>query len=831
MGFINLLSRDDNIHQSVAMVCSDLSQNPIMLRASSRQRREQIFCWERLKTKSTPHPHLKFLDEVNQDIFKKIMENHRDEFSSDVKNRLATVQINMENSAWSRSIVPRQKELTDLPATYQGDRHVGRSYGSCLSNLPSKIINTLYMDTHRYIDATACFPTILLNVGRHLDVEALQGYVEERQAIFFGFLNESGINAAIIKTAVNAMIGSCPRLPLDFGLGPGKDDEIRTLSEHPFIIRLQADLQTVANQIKLEYPDFYAGISFMCARRGQVDNIHGVVLSYFCQDVEDACMRTVVNHLRTDIDDEIAKNMLWKYDGLMIPKTMAYGQDDETFLQALEAAVFNEHEIHIKFAFKDISSPSQAYQDCKVDIIVSAYQKWKKVFDMRYVKFINPPRYGRLREDGTYQLLSYGQNGSGGDIGFVAKEDNKEFFEQWVSDPTKRIYQGMKFCPPPAVLTPGYLNTYRGMAAARLSYDFSEETIKMMAQPFLIHIDHMCSGDQMSVVFMIKYLAHLIQKPGIKTEKVVFIRSIQGTGKDQLVNFLSNIIGENLVHRAAGVKDIRGTSSGNLENKLLACASECGYKDFQDSEFLKNLATRKTFTVQTKYVPEYTNNCYINLWMLSNQFWNMGMTRDDRRFFIIEANPKIAQDKEYHDPFGAYINDRENQFAVYKYLMGIDLEGFVPLSANSQTRVQELMAKQTINHCALFLKESFSDWVEYADSTNYDYRRVSDDVIKVSSSAILEYLKGYAENSKLEDKNTKAKLNTFSCAIFSEAKGHMAKYCPDGISAVSFGTSADKFRVGSRKKVCAYTFYIPAIQKYIYDHSENADDDQDEEES
>jgi hypothetical protein len=799
-----------------------------MLRSTSRQRREQVFSWERLKTKSTPHPALKFLDEVNQDIFKKIMDNHREEWSSEINNKMTAVQITMENSAWSRSIVPRQKEVPDFPSTYNGDRHVGRSYGSCLVNLPSKIINTLYMDTHRYIDATACFPTILLNVGRHLDVEALQGYVEERQAVFMGFLNDNGINAATIKTAVNSMIGSCPRLPLDFGLGAGRDDDIRTLSEHPFIIRLQADLQTIANEIKLSYPEFYAGISSMCARRGQVDNIHGVVLSYFCQDVEDACMRTVVEHLRTDIDDDLSKNMLWKYDGLLIPKTMAYGQDDETFLQSLEAAVFNAHGIHIKFSFKDISSPSMAYQDCKVDIIVSAYQKWKKVFDMRYVKFINPPRYGRLREDGTYQLLSYGQNGSGGDIGFVAKEDNKEFFEQWVSDPTKRIYQGMKFCPPPAVCTTGYLNTYRGMAAARLSYDFSEDSMNMMVKPFLEHADHMCSGDQMSFSFLIKYLAHIIQKPGIKTEKVLFIRSIQGTGKDQFFNFISYILGSSLCHRAASIKDIRGTSSGNLENKILVCASECGYKDFQDAEYLKNLATRLTFTVQTKYVPEYSQNCYVNLWMLSNQFWNMGMTLDDRRFFILEANPRIAQDPEYHGPFAAYIRDPENQFAVYKYLMGIDLEGFVPLNADTKTRVHKSMARQTINHCASFLKENFPCWTEYADSTNNDFRRVSDDTIKVSSSVVIDTLKGYAEASRIEDKNTKAKLASWCAALFAEARGHMSKYCPEGMVAVSCGTDKDKFRVGSQRKVRAYTFYVPAIQKYIHDYSEEIDDDGDD---
>jgi hypothetical protein len=770
------------------------------------------------------------VEEVNDDIFKKIVDQHKDEWHDQVKERMKAIQIGMENVAWRRRVIPRQKDLDDFPESYKGDRHVGRSYGFSLVHLPSKIINTLYHDTHRYIDAKACFPTILLNVGGHLDVEALREYVTNREEIFTNFYNQHSLSAATIKCAVNSMIGSCPRLPVDFGLGVGRDDDVRTLGEHPFITRLQADLQTIANEIKMEYSDFYAGIQNLCMRTGKSDHVHGVVLSYFCQDVEDACMRSVIKHVRKNCDDDLAKNMLWKYDGVFIPKTMAYGAngelDDESFLQSIQAAVYNDNHLHMRFAFKDISSEREAYQDCATELVVSAYQKWKKVFDMRFVKFLNPPRYGKLQDDGTYQMLSYGQSGMGGDIGFQTMEDNQDFFKQWVSDPTKRIYKGLRFAPPPATVASGYLNTYRGFAASRLAYDLNEDQINEMAQPFLTHLQHMANGDDMAYTFFLKYLAHIFQKPGVKTEKIVFIRSIQGTGKDQLFTFIQSMVGQALCHKATNVQAIKGQNSGNLQNKILLCLSECNYKDFQDAEFLKDLTNRTHFTVQVKYVPEYLDACFINPWLFSNQFANMGMDMDNRRFFIMEANPKIAQLDEYHAPFAKYIRDPENQYAVYKFLTGINIDGFFPGSANTKTRIMKIMAASSPNWAANFLRQNIADWKEFADDLNYDYRRVSNDIIKISSSAWIDTLRGFAASNKMEDKNTAQKLTQWSTTIFTEATNKMAKFCPDGSKAISNGTEKDKFRVTGGKKVRCYTLYLPAIDQWLHEVLETNEDNE-----
>lgn len=814
------------------------SQNT-MMRATSRQRRERIFEWNRLRSAARVHTDLIFQEEVDPDIFKNIMTKHKNTWNAETVLRMEEIQVSMENVAWSRRLVPHQKEMAELPSGYQGCRKVGRSYGFLFANVPSKIVNTLYRDTHRYIDANCCFPTILLNVGSHLDVEALQSFVTNRDEIFSLFWMEHRLNASTIKSAINSMIGACPRLPATFGLGPGRDDDIRILSEHPFILKLQSEFVDIANDIFMEYPEYYEGIRNRCLQRKEENHIHGVALSFFCQDVEDACMRTVVEHLRASEDDALAKNMLWKFDGIFVPKSMTYpigadGQagpaDDDTFLQGVQQAVYDAHKIHLKFSFKDISSEGVAYQDCGVDSSPSSYQRWKKGFDMKYVKFRNPPRYGRLLEDGTYQLLSYGANGSGGDFGFQNKEEPQEFVDQWVKDPCKTIYKGMCFAPPPRIAQDGFLNTYRGFAVHRLGFDLSKEEIKRLAQPFLVHLDHMASSDEKTVVFLHKYFAHLFQKPGVKSEKIIFIRSIQGTGKDQMFNFLSMILGQSLTHKAANVAEIKGLKSANLENRIVLCFSECNHTDFKDNEYLKNLANRTHFTVSQKYIPEYLAPCYVNIFMYSNQFYGMGMDMDNRRFVAMEANPRIANLPEYHEPFAAYIRDPLHQYAVYRYFHDMDIGDFFPGNCDTKTRIMKQMASQSFNYAAWFLNDNFENWVQWSSPTGNDYRRVSDHILKVSCMAFFGALKEFAEKMKIADKDTTQKLNSWSMALFTEAGNKMTKYCPEGITPYSSNAPSDAFRVGNGKKMKCKTFYIPAVQQFVNETciDENKDDQEDD---
>lgn len=797
------------------MNCDGLSQT--MLRPTSRQHRERLFEWKRVIGPSSENDAIFALERPNPEIFKNVMDKHKDELYAETVTAMNAIKIKMENNAWNKRILIRQVGIPDFPEDYEGCRNVGRSYGATFTNIYHKIVNTLYMDTHRYIDAINCFPTILFHAGSHLDVEALEAYVADRSKIFDLFYEAHGISKGHVKTAINAMIGSSPRLPADFGLGGGMEDVIRTLSEHPYILKLQSELVSIANDIALHYPKFNAGMEAYARRTGKGHHIKGVVLSYFCQDVEDSIMRVVLGAVQQGKEDECGDwihQFVWKYDGILFPKTTVVHADET--IQMVEASVFEKYGIRMRFAFKDITNEAVAYQDCAAPPVVDQYLNWKKGIDLRFVKFLDPPRYGMLKEDGTYKLLSYGQSGIGGDFGFILKEEPREWLERWGNDKDKVIYKGMDFAPPPLECRHGYLNTFRGFKVNSLVDEtcMTTEDVEIKSQLMRTHMKNLCNGDDQSFTYLLKHMAWIVQKPGIKTQKVVFIRSVQGTGKDQFFNGFAHILGFNLVHKVTNMSMIKGTQSSNLENKIMLCLSECAYKDFENGEDLKDMATRPNFTVQQKYVPEYQARCMINIFMFSNKFGSMNLDMDDRRMLVLEANPRMKDDREYHEAFAAYILDQTNQIAVYRYFSEMDISDFNPMNSDTKTRIHRIMATQTSNYAAWFLNENFHNWVLYSTPDGNDYRRVSDVVLKVSNTVFNDALKGFCQKMKIADKESTQKLTSWALTIFTEASNKMARFAPEGITPISQGTSSDSMRIYG-KKGRVKTFYIPAVQQWL----------------
>jgi len=790
-----------------------------MLRSTSRPRRERMMEWKRFKTDSSVHKSLVLVERPNPELFKMITDKHSSEWTSVTQDIMTKIKTNMDNAAWSRRYIANQKIIDDFPASYQGCRKIGRAYGGTFTNVKAKITNTLFRDTHRYVDATNCFPTILLKMHDHMDLPALEHYVDHRKNVLREFYEKYGLPNSTVKTAIVSMIGSCPRLPNDFGLGAGMEDTTRILLEDPFIMALQSDFNNIANDIALNYPEFYEGI---VKHAGSKDNAKGTVLCFFCQDIEDACMRTVIDTISGMDDDagEWADQFIWKFDGVMFPKRFC--TDDDHFINRIETAVKEKYGIELSFSLKDISSPTVSYVDCSSETSVDAYARWKAEFDRRFVKFLEPAAYGKLRPDGTYRLLSYGASGTGGEFGYVNQEENQDFLKTWVSDPDKIIYQGMDFAPPPLEAKYQHLNTYRGMRAQNLMIDMSDEERHERIKPWITHVGIMAGHDKESEIYLHKHLAHMIQKPGEKTGIIVFIRSVQGTGKDQFANFIKTIIGSEMCYRDTNLASLKASKSARLQNKLFVCLSETNYKDFRDhGEYLKDLADRREFDVEDKYVKAYTSRCTINLFMFTNQFDGMGLTMDDRRLFVCEADGRYgAQNRElneaYHVPFAAYIKDDANAVAVYNYYANMDLTGFVPATHHPRTKIMEKMASQTSNHSAWFLARNFPSWVEFSSPYDQRIKRESDLVLRLSNDIFYDSLSGYFQEVGIANVDTKQKITQFAYTLFSEANAKMLKFCPQGIEPIQ----DVKGRINGKVKR-AKRFYIPAVQQWI---SECCDD-------
>jgi len=182
---------------------------------------------------------------------------------------------------------------------------------------------------------------------------------------------------------------------------------------------------------------------------------------------------------------------------------------------------------------------------------------------------------------------------------------------------------------------------------------------------------------------------------------------------------------------------------------------------------------------------------------------------------VLEANPRLKDDYEYHKTFADYIQDPINQVAIYRFFNEMDIENFSPINSDTKTRIHKIMATQTYNYAAWFLKEVFDEWVKYSSVSCNTYRRVSDTVLKVSNDQFNSSLRHFCEKMKISDKESTPKLTSWAITIFTEASNKMAKFSPEGTTPISMGTARDKFRIQGGRATRCKTFYIPAVQEWL----------------
>ena len=98
-----------------------------------------------------------------------------------------------------------------------------------------------------------------------------------------------------------------------------------------------------------------------------------------------------------------------------------------------------------------------------------------------------------------------------------------------------RCYTDIDFMPPPLKCPENIYNTWSGFDAERITEEPNEEGVKLL----LDHISMLCNNDQAVSDFFNKWIAHMIQFPGIKPGVAILIRSpTHGVGKECLLKIL-----------------------------------------------------------------------------------------------------------------------------------------------------------------------------------------------------------------------------------------------------------------------------------------------------
>ncbi|PZP54864.1 MAG: hypothetical protein DI586_08630 [Micavibrio aeruginosavorus] len=291
----------------------------------------------------------------------------------------------------------------------------------------------------------------------------------------------------------------------------------------------------------------------------------------------------------------------------------------------------------------------------------------------------------------------------------------KSIAEVWLSHPQRRTYEDMVFEPGRDI--PSYVfNYWQG-------YAVSPTDNEDLCQPFLEHLHQIiCDGDDKHFLWLVCWLAQMVQHPGQKPGTAIVLIGPQGAGKTCVGEFIGEMLKPHFL-KINNSKHLLGNFNAHQDGIIFALCEEAflaGDKAAQG--VLKDMITSDSMMIERKGLdPVKTRNC-LHLFVTSNNPWVVSAGIDDRRFFVLEVSGKVANDHQY---FAKFKNSQSSggPAALLNFLLNFDYTQ-VELHKPPQTKALVTQKLETLEPLAKVLykflqqghihpkSKEWPDWIE-----------------------------------------------------------------------------------------------------------------------
>jgi hypothetical protein len=267
------------------------------------------------------------------------------------------------------------------------------------------------------------------------------------------------------------------------------------------------------------------------------------------------------------------------------------------------------------------------------------------------------------------------------------KINGKSVAATWLSASGRRTHSSLVF-DPSGNCPEGSYNTWRGLAV---------EPKKGKCGKIVTHIrDVWCSGDTAQFEYVMRWLALLVQKPWIKPEVALVLRSKEGTGKTIVVQILLHIFGPH-GFTTAQKDQVAGRFNGHLFDKVLVVLEEAFFAgDPTAVAAAKALVTNPVLGYEAKGKDAFSAPNYAHVITLTNNEWAVPAGADARRWMVLDVSEARMADHAYFTALADCIENGGTE-AFLNYLFKIDLEGWNPrvLPQSHALRAQQV---ETLTH-------------------------------------------------------------------------------------------------------------------------------------
>lgn len=223
----------------------------------------------------------------------------------------------------------------------------------------------------------------------------------------------------------------------------------------------------------------------------------------------------------------------------------------------------------------------------------------------------------------------------------------------WLRSRDRRSYSGIEFFPNPdgAEGTPGYLNLWRGFAFRPAPKPNGWHTLK----------DHLtsnvCRGDKKLFEWVFAFFAHLVQRPRERIGVALVLRGGMGSGKTVVGEHFGALFPQHYF-LVDDPRYVTGQFNAHMASCLLLQADEAVWAGDKAAEGrLKGLITSPIQQIEAKGVDPIRLKNYVRLVMTSNESWVVPAGRDERRFAVLDVDPRCVGNHGYFAEMAAELAD------------------------------------------------------------------------------------------------------------------------------------------------------------------------------
>jgi hypothetical protein len=290
---------------------------------------------------------------------------------------------------------------------------------------------------------------------------------------------------------------------------------------------------------------------------------------------------------------------------------------------------------------------------------------------------------GEIRILDRAQIESVQSGSNNSDISFYKKPDGelcmrryleslsipskpKDVIADFWIDPSTLMYDKVAFTPKPT--PPTTLNYWNGYTVKGTDGDWKP------IGDYLCEV--ICDGDAPSHTYLLKFLAHMVQRPAEKPGVMLTLLGGQGTGKGVFFKLLRAIWTRTTL-QVSDIDEVVGRFNAALERHYIICMDEAIFSgDRRSLDRLKSMVTEPVARIEQKYQPSRSIESNHRFFAASNHEHFAHIEKDDRRFLFLRVSDAHQQDSNYFEALCGAINDKNTLGGMVRFLENLDLTGF-----------------------------------------------------------------------------------------------------------------------------------------------------------